>query len=148
MNIKVKISKQSVEEFEGNYWNALNDALANSEIEELEHILRECYFIYWYASEVCNGGHGQYFDNRADTDFNEVIAALEKYEANEHSKILRDAIAIQPESFDELSDDEVENLGKQENELDKRFHNADIDLFDLLEHIQKEQEDEIVEWVE
>ena len=148
MSTKVKISKSAVDEFEGIYWNAFNDVLANSDIEDLNQIMRECHLIYWYASEVCNGGHGQYFDNCSDTVFSDVIGALEKYGAEEHSMILKDAISIQPVSFDELTDDEVDKIGQKENEFDNRFHNANIDLFDLLEHIQKEHEDEIVDWVE
>ncbi|MCP4977804.1 MAG: DMP19 family protein, partial [Maribacter sp.] len=129
MDHKVEISKKAVDEFEGNYWNQFNDYLANSDIDDLSGLLRKCYLIYWYASEVCNGGHGQYFDNQSKTDFNEVVEALKSFKAIEHSKLLKDAISIQPEIFNSLTDEEIEKLGEKENELDSRFHETKIDLF-------------------
>ena len=145
---KIKISKKAVEEFEYNYWNAFVYFLGNSEIDELSGLLRKCFLIYWYASEVSNGGHGQYFENQSDTDFNEVIDSLQSFGAIEHLEILKEAISIQPEDFDSLSDVEVDILGEQENKLDDRFYYAKPDLMDLLEAIQKKHEKEIIEWVD
>jgi hypothetical protein len=148
MESKIQISRKAVEEFEGNYWNTFNDFLSNSDLDELSGLLRKCFLIYWYASEVCNGGHGQYFDNQSETDFNDVVEALEYFGASEHSEILKNAISIQPPSFDELNDEEVEALGEKENELDSRFNDAKTDLFGLLEEIEKKYENELIEWID
>ena len=145
---QVSISRKTISKSPEEYWNAFNDCLASNDASDLSPMLRKCHLIYWYASEVSNGGHGQYFSNKEETNFREVIEALDYFEAYGHSKILSAAIEIQPDNIDEISDDEAELLGEKENKLDSRFFEEKPDLFDLLEDILKKFESSIVEWTD
>jgi hypothetical protein len=57
-------------------WNAFIDLLAISEYGDLSLIQRKAHLVFWYDSEVQNGGHGQYFENRGVSRLGETVAAL------------------------------------------------------------------------
>ena len=45
-------------------WNQFTDFLAMSDIDHLDSAQRPAYLVFWYDSEVQNGGHLQFFLNR------------------------------------------------------------------------------------
>ena len=45
-------------------WNAFVDLIAVESYEQLSPVQRMAHLAFWYDSEVQNGGHGQYFENR------------------------------------------------------------------------------------
>jgi hypothetical protein len=45
-------------------WNAYVDLLAVEDHRDLVPEQRAAYLVFWYESEVQNGGHLQYFENR------------------------------------------------------------------------------------
>jgi hypothetical protein len=85
-----KVSRKAFEEFDGVRWNAMNDMMSLSDIQDLTPIQRAAHLAYWYMSEVYNGGHEQFISNHADLDHFEVILALETVGAAEQAGILRD----------------------------------------------------------
>lgn len=59
-------------------WNAFVDLVAVEAYEDLTEIQRRAHLVFWYDSEVQNGGHDQYFENCGTQRNGEVIEALER----------------------------------------------------------------------
>lgn len=57
-------------------WNAFIDLLALEDYDDLSPLQRKAHLVFWYESEVQNGGHGQYFENQGCRRLREAIAAL------------------------------------------------------------------------
>ena len=72
-------------------WNAFIDLIALADYEELSEIQRVAHLAFWYESEVQNGGHLQYFENRGTAQVDETLAALETLGAHCHRKVLQAA---------------------------------------------------------
>ena len=64
-----------------------------SEYDQLSKKQRPAHLVFWYYSEVENGGHMQYFENRGPTRIRETIAALELLGCSRHAKLLSRAVA-------------------------------------------------------
>jgi len=50
-------------------WNACVDLLATEDYRDLGKEQRPAHLVFWYESEVQNGGHLQYFENRGVETF-------------------------------------------------------------------------------
>jgi hypothetical protein len=57
-------------------WNTFIDILSAEDYDDLSPGQRIPHLVFWYDSEVQNGGHGQYFDNRGVSKVGETIEAL------------------------------------------------------------------------
>jgi len=75
-------------------WNSFVNLLAKHSYEELSAEQRPAHLVFWYESEVQNGGHLQYFENRGVEHLAETIAALGLVGASCQQKLLRDASAL------------------------------------------------------
>ena len=145
-----KVSRKAFQEFEGERWNAMNDLLAMSELEDLTPIQRQAHLAYWYMSEVYNGGHWQYFCNKAHYDHNEVAEALCEVGASEHAEILTQAFARLPEGIRcpktivEFIDgyDEVDL-----HDLDTAFGSCKKTIEGCLEEYLNRHEGAFIEWI-
>jgi hypothetical protein len=58
------LTKGEVEKEPYRVWNAYVDLLAVEDHRDLVPEQRAVYLVFWYESEVQNGGHLQYFENR------------------------------------------------------------------------------------
>jgi hypothetical protein len=85
------VTKQKVEAWPPSVWNAYVDLLAMEPYDELAPEQRPAHLVFWYESEVQNGGHLQYFENRGTGRLGETVEALELLEANCQQQILREA---------------------------------------------------------
>ncbi len=144
----IEISRKAVSEDPGQYWNAFNEVLAMSDTSQLTGLLRQCHLIYWYASEVWNGGHGQYFCNKDYFDHKEVLDALKELGAQEHAKVLEEAL----DSIEDITNYDLPETKSVEidcllDRLDNNLYSVSPELFDFLEAIQKKHEKELVKWV-
>jgi len=74
-------------------WNAFVDLLAMENYKDLTPLQRKAHLIFWYESEVQNGGHGQYFENRGMDRLAETCEALTEFGLPDHSAVLSQAIA-------------------------------------------------------
>ena len=99
------------------------------------------HLVFWYESEVQNGGHGQYFENCGFDRLTETVMALIDLGLSSHAKVLsRAASAISAEGrevdwVDVLHDDLIE-------ELDTAFHNCTPTIIEALElHLKKHREE-------
>jgi hypothetical protein len=62
--------------------------------EELSAEQRPAHLVFWYESEVQNGGHLQYFENRGIEHLAETIAALGLVSASCQQRLLQDASTL------------------------------------------------------
>lgn len=63
------LTKQEVEAEPFRVWNAYVDLLAMEKYGALSREQRPAFLVFWYESEVQNGGHFQYFENRGTEHF-------------------------------------------------------------------------------
>lgn len=88
-----KVSRRLLEKKPYVVWNEFVDILAMSEYAELSTKQRPPHLVFWYYSEVENGGHMQYFENRGTRRIKETVAALELLGGSCHAKVLSRAAA-------------------------------------------------------
>ncbi|MBD0384714.1 DMP19 family protein [Paenibacillus sedimenti] len=86
-----RISKDLLIESPYEEWNAFIDLIAMEEYEDLNQIQRIAHLCFWYDSEVQNGGHIQYFENKGTEKVNETINALKSLGASKQADILGEA---------------------------------------------------------
>src|SRR5580698_2196486 len=72
-------------------WNAFVNVLAMEDYNDLSPEQRPAHLVFWYESEVQNGGHIQYFENRGTERLDATVAALGLLGANCQQQILREA---------------------------------------------------------
>jgi hypothetical protein len=75
-------------------WNAYVDLLAMESYGDLTVQQRPAHLVFWYESEVQNGGHLQYFENRGTKWSGETVAALELLGADCQGQILKEATQV------------------------------------------------------
>ncbi|KRE45357.1 DMP19 family protein [Paenibacillus sp. Soil522] len=85
------ISKKLLVESPYEEWNAFIDLIAMEEYEDLNQIQRVAHLCFWYDSEVQNGGHIQYFENKGTERVYETIKALKSLGASKQADILGEA---------------------------------------------------------
>ena len=125
-------------------WNAFIDLLAMEEYDDLTAVQRRAHLVFWYDSEVQNGGHGQYFENRGVNRLAETVASLRILGLPCQAQVLSRAIAAfdaaEPGSdwVDVLHDGFIE-------ELDAEFHRCTPTVTEALEQHLADHADEYVE---
>jgi Domain of unknown function (DUF4375) len=72
-------------------WNAFVNLLATEDYKDLDEVQRTAHLCFWYDSEVQNGGHLQYFENRGTSLLNETLAALRLLGAESQRSVLEAA---------------------------------------------------------
>ena len=72
-------------------WNAFIDLLAMESFDDLSERQRLAHLVFWYSSEVENGGHLQYFLNQGTQHLGSTISALAELGMNCYEQILVDA---------------------------------------------------------
>jgi hypothetical protein len=86
------ISRSSEDEFIG--WNTFIDMCACEELADLSPVQRTASLALHYMSEVDNGGHFQYFVNKAHFPHEEVVSSLRAIGAL-HSERVLSAVLMQ-----------------------------------------------------
>ena len=122
-------------------WNAFVDLLAVEDYADLTPLQRQAHLVFWYESEVQNGGHGQYFENRGLGQLTETVDALTELGLPCQAGILaRAAEGLAPRGAEAdwaaaLNDDFIE-------ELDDAFHSCTPDVVEALQkHLEAHQAD-------
>src|SRR5258707_8156371 len=70
------LTKQQADAEPFRVWNAYVRLLAGERYEDLSPEQRPAHLVFWYESEVQNGGHPQYFENRGTEHLSATIEAL------------------------------------------------------------------------
>jgi hypothetical protein len=86
-----KVYRSDLEQEPYLIWNSFIDLIAVTDYKALSEIQRIAHLAFWYESEVQNGGHLQYFENRGVGLIGETLAALERLGAICHRKVLQRA---------------------------------------------------------
>src|SRR5438876_6695514 len=86
-----RLTKQEVDAQPFRVWNAYVDLLAMEDYRDLAEEQRPAHLVFWYESEVQNGGHLQYFENRGTELLQETVNALGLLGAGCQQQILREA---------------------------------------------------------
>jgi len=85
------LTKQEVEAEPFRVWNAYVDLLAMEDYGALSPEQRPAFLVFWYESEVQNGGHFQYFENRGTEHLAATVEALGLLGATCQEQVLREA---------------------------------------------------------
>lgn len=88
------LTRQEVEAEPFRLWNAYVNLLALEKYEHLSPEQRPAHLVFWYESEVQNGGHLQFFENRGTLHLTATIKALGLLGAFNQEQILREAGAL------------------------------------------------------
>jgi len=142
--MKKSLKQATVEQDACLVWNTFIEMIALAEYEDLSSLQRKAHLVFWYESEVQNGGHGQYFENRGLERVPETIEALVDLGARGQANVLSMAAelfaASPPGSAweDMLCDDDIDTL-------DNAFHDCSPNLVEVLQHHLVEHQEEYIE---
>ena len=101
-------------------------------------------------TEVYNGGHWQYFCNKADYDHQEVIDSLHALGAGEHAEILTRALERLPKAvrWPETVEEFIAGYDDVKmQDLDTAFGECARQIEDSLEEYLDRYESEFIEWI-
>jgi hypothetical protein len=125
-------------------WNAYVNLLGMEWYEDLAPEQRPAHLVFWYESEVQNGRHFQYFENRGTAHLSETVGALGRLGAACQQEVLRRAgelWLIRPRPRVETVQQFVASALEGEfSALDSRFHACSPSLQKCLEtHLRDHQ---------
>jgi hypothetical protein len=89
---RILVTRKALEEDPHADWNAFINVLAMTQYDDLTPVQRIAHLAFWYESEVLNGGHLQYFNNRGIEDGEETIQALDSIGVGAKARILERGI--------------------------------------------------------
>ena len=131
------LTKAQVEAEPFQVWNSFVDLLAMETYEALSSEQRPAHLVFWYESEVQNGGHFQYFENHEARHLKETVEALGLLGAKCQQKILSEAgkvwLSSSREKIGTAKEFCEEALEGEFNSFDSRFHACLPNLQKILE---------------
>ncbi|KAB2648201.1 MAG: DUF4375 domain-containing protein [Verrucomicrobia bacterium] len=139
-----KLAKTKVAAAPYEVWNAFIGLLANERYDDLAPEQRPAHLVFRYESEVQNGGHLQYFENRRGDHLDETIAALGILGATEQQEILRQAAVLwrrqlrpRIQTVEDFCDAALDG---EYSDLDSRFYACSSSIHDYLQsHLDRHQ---------
>ena len=143
-----KLTKRDVEEKPYCVWNSFVELLASRSYNELSQDQRPAHLVFWYESEVQNGGHLQYFENRGVEYLEATVEALGILGAPCQKQVLREAGALFlsiPRKRIRTVEEYVSTAQADEfGLLDRRFGECSPSLQQCLERHLGEHQDKFV----
>ena len=131
------LTKQEVEAAPYEVWNAFVDLLSMEDFSDLSPEQRPAHLAFWYESEVQNGGHFQYFENRGTEHLAATVEALGLLGATCQQQVLREAGELwlsHTRSRIETAEEFCEGALEGEfDAFDSRFHDCSPSLQQCLE---------------
>ena len=140
------VDRQAAEAHPSLIWNAFVDLVSMEDYGSLSAVQRQGHLVFWYESEVQNGGHLQFFANRGTDLLEETVESLEASGLPCQATVLRRAasawLAVErqpPESVEEYVEVALENeLGT----FDVAFHACSPSVFEALaSHLDRHQDE-------
>jgi hypothetical protein len=150
--MKRSVSRRDVRQDPYLPWNEFIHLLAFSSLHELDPIQRPAHLVFWYDSEVQNGGHLQYFENRPAELAQETIRALVALGAAPQAAVLTSASErwmcrprVKPRTVQEY----VEESRKMEfADLDTAYYSLSPTVTGLLEKYLESSVAAFLEFIE
>ncbi len=150
--IKRQLSAAAIEKEPYIVWNAFVDLLAiedESKLSEKQKIAQDA---FWYDSEIQNGGHLQYFENKRKKDYSGVIKSLKTIGANKHAKILVNAEKEFKKKNRKIIESKEEYiqiaLEGEYDKYDEEYGNLQPEMNEYLEKYLEENKNEFIEITE
>ncbi|SRR5579883_2280341 len=139
--MKRVLTRQAVDADPSLLWNTYVYLIA-SEYSQLEPQQRPAHLVFCYESEMQNGGHLQYFENRGTKYLNETVKALGLLGASCHQQVLLDAIEVLLSHargpINTVEEFRATAMEGEFSSFDSRFHDCTPSLLDCLESHLKE----------
>lgn len=133
-------------------WNAMVDLCAMEELEACTPVQRRAALVFWYQEEVNNGGHFQYFVNKASFPHTEIVAILREMGAMHSANVLEAALR-QLDGHLPLFPGTAEEFETERRELDLGEFDVmwgsegDKEILAAMQRYLKAHESEFVQWV-
>ena len=147
-----KVKRQDLESRPYVLWNEFVDLLVTSDYEDLSQTQRVAYLAFLYDSEVQNGGHLQYFENRGTGRVEESIGALDRLGAPCQRDVLREASARHGSRTRRTIRSVREYVGTalegEFDDLDQAYYACRPDTATILETFLVANEPEFIERIE
>jgi len=154
----IELAKSEVSDKPYLVWNALIQLITESNHEDLNEIQSIPLFAFWYDSEIQNGGHLQYFENKLKLFRNKeqlfvdtTMEALNILGAKEQNKILSDAskkylsqIRKHPSKVKEFCELALED---EFGEFDRLYYKCSPDMNSFLENYLQTHLNEFVKLI-
>jgi hypothetical protein len=154
----IELVKKEVDNKPYLVWNAFIQLITQSKYADLNDIQRVALFAFWYDSEVQNGGHLQYFENKGKRFRNRehllittTLEALKILGAKEQSNILSAAsekylsqVRKHPINIEEFCALELED---EFGEYDRRYYECSPDMNSFFEKYLQNHLDEFVKLI-
>lgn len=129
-------------------WNSFVDLLANEEYDDLTTIQQFASSLFWYDSEVQNGGHLQYFLNQGVEHVKETLKALKFVGNSDFYKLLENALSkynsLDLSDIDDPEDYIEEALEDFFGEIDEDYHTIGPTIQSILEEYLETNKNEFV----
>jgi hypothetical protein len=147
--IRTLVTKAAIVDNSRADWNGFVDLIAITDYIDLTPTQRPAHLVFWYESEVQNGGHLQYFTNQGLERGEEAIASLDALGAGAYARILEQAQARWRSAKRLPPADALDYvavaLEAEFDDLDLAFGNCDVTLIQVLErHFAKHKDDFVV----
>jgi hypothetical protein len=147
-----KLSRKMLEQKPYEAWNAFVSILASENYGDLDEVQRVAHLCFWYESEVQNGGHLQYFENRGTSLIDETLAALDVLGA----KCQRDALEAAVRCYHDKARDPIETVEDYVSaardgefaELDSKYYACNPSTQKLLADYFERNRDHFIEIVD
>jgi hypothetical protein len=143
------LTKREAEAEPFRVWNAFVDLLAMEGYRDLDSVQRPAHLVFWYESEVQNGGHLQYFENHGIAHLAETIESLGLLGATGHQQVLSEAgdlfLSRQRPRIETVEEFCAAALQGEFSALDSRFYDCTPSLQKCLEvYLGQHQSDFVV----
>lgn len=149
--IRRQINKTDFHDDPNVAWNAFVDLLAMEDYEILGELQKDAYLVFWYDSEVQNGGHFQYLLNSTGQRAFDTVETLAKFHLDCHQAILTEVLSFTSEkpicNIETVDAYIAEALGGRLNTFDSRYYACPKDLMNFLEELLEGNFDEFIELV-
>ncbi len=149
--IRRKVSRKDYEGESYLAWNAFIDLIAIENYEYLTETQQTAHLIFWYYSEVSNGGHLQYFVNKSGERVKETIDALSKLKMNCHCKVLEEAYQyVLSNPIDEIqsaNDFIIQANEGSFDDFDDKYYRCGKEPIEFLEEYLKQHFNEFIELI-
>lgn len=146
--IRRELTTEQVEKEPWTEWNSYVDLLAMEDYDDLTRIQQIASSLFWYDSEVQNGGHLQYFLNQGLENVKATLDALETLENKDYHEILKKALSkyqsLDLTGIEDVEDYIEEALEDHFGELDEKYHSIEPTIQSILEEYLEKNRDEFI----
>lgn len=130
-------------------WNTLIDIVFSSDYQQLNEAQGNAYHALWYHSEVCNGGHLQYFENQGLPAAEACSKALTSLGAESQCRVLERAIqrwtSVERVRIRTVEEYVEEALKEEFVDLDRAYHDCVPTINEILERCLEDGPDDLLE---